>query len=76
MKHWHFLLLALVVVVLAACNDSEKTTDVDGNEGNDESEVSDVVLVYGRGTDSVSLDPATVTDGESFKVARNIYEIR
>ena len=32
------------------------------------------VLVFGRGGDSVSLDPAIVTDGESAKVTINIYE--
>jgi peptide/nickel transport system substrate-binding protein len=31
-------------------------------------------LVFGRGADSVGLDPAVVTDGESFRVTRNIYE--
>lgn len=31
-------------------------------------------LVYGRGADSVSLDPANVTDGESMRVTRQIYE--
>jgi peptide/nickel transport system substrate-binding protein len=31
-------------------------------------------FVYGRGADSVGLDPAVVTDGESFRVTRNIYE--
>ena len=30
-------------------------------------------LVYGRGGDSVGLDPALETDGESFKVCDNIY---
>ncbi|WP_374713310.1 ABC transporter substrate-binding protein [Symbiobacterium terraclitae] len=32
------------------------------------------VLVWGRGGDSVSLDPIQVTDGESFKVTHQIYE--
>lgn len=32
------------------------------------------ILVYGRGGDSVGLDPALETDGESFKVCDNIYE--
>jgi peptide/nickel transport system substrate-binding protein len=32
------------------------------------------MLVFGRGADSVGLDPAVVTDGESFRVTRNIYE--
>ena len=31
-------------------------------------------LVFGRGGDSVGLDPARETDGESFKVCDNIYE--
>jgi peptide/nickel transport system substrate-binding protein len=32
------------------------------------------VFIYGRGTDSVSLDPAIVTDGESFRVTGQILE--
>lgn len=31
-------------------------------------------FIYGRGTDSVSLDPAIVTDGESFRVSGQILE--
>src|ERR671924_1373521 len=31
-------------------------------------------FVFGRGADPVGLDPAVVTDGESFRVTRNIYE--
>ncbi|MGE5507854.1 MAG: ABC transporter substrate-binding protein [Chitinophagales bacterium] len=31
-------------------------------------------LVYGRGGDSKSLDPANVTDGESLKVTRQIFD--
>ena len=31
-------------------------------------------LVFGRGGDSVGLDPALEVDGESFKVADNIYD--
>ena len=31
-------------------------------------------VVFGRGGDSVGLDPALETDGESFKVCDNIYE--
>lgn len=32
------------------------------------------VLVYGRGSDSKSLDPADIDDGESVKVVVNVYE--
>src|SRR6056297_368406 len=31
-------------------------------------------IVYGRGNDSVSLDPINTTDGESFKVTQQIYD--
>ena len=31
-------------------------------------------MVFGRGSDSVGLDPGLETDGESFKVCDNIYE--
>lgn len=73
-KHWFlsfFLLLALSVV-LAACNstdeDAEKTDDGDKESSKPQ------ILVFGRGGDSVSLDPAIVTDGESFKVTQNVFE--
>ena len=35
---------------------------------------ADDILVYGRGSDSIGLDPSLETDGESFKVCDNIYE--
>jgi len=35
---------------------------------------SNDTLIFGRGGDTVGLDPALETDGESFKVADNIYE--
>lgn len=31
-------------------------------------------LIFGRGSDSVGLDPITVTDGESYKVTENVLE--
>ncbi|MFP3471266.1 ABC transporter substrate-binding protein, partial [Micrococcus sp. SIMBA_144] len=40
-----------------------------GSEGDNQT-----TMIFGRGGDSVSLDPAVVTDGESFKVAENIYD--
>ena len=75
-----FLLLALSVV-LAACSGDEGTTEeptgtneetTDG--GTTTEEAVPQILVFGRGGDSVSLDPAIVTDGESFKVTENIFE--
>jgi ABC-type transport system substrate-binding protein len=42
--------------------------------GGTESPIKGGTLVFGRGADSVGLDPAVVTDGESFRVTRNVYE--
>lgn len=66
MKKWLMMLL-MGTLLLSACSDSSNSTGVAGDDGVD-------TLVYGRGTDSISLDPIRETDGESFKVARNIYE--
>ncbi|MDI2587134.1 ABC transporter substrate-binding protein [Psychrobacillus sp. NEAU-3TGS] len=75
---WSFLLLMLVAlsVVLAACNSSESGTEKEneGTKDNGSTSTGDKVLVFGRGGDSTSLDPSTVTEGESFKVTKNIYE--
>jgi len=43
-----------------------KKSNSNGNGGN--------VLIFGRGADATSLDPAIVTDGESFAVTKNIYD--
>jgi peptide/nickel transport system substrate-binding protein len=45
-----------------------------GSAGSAQTPVKGGTFVYGRGADSVGLDPAVVTDGESFRVTRNIYE--
>lgn len=71
MKNWLVIVTMMVLFVLSACSD--ESTDSNSN-ANDVSGESEGTLVYGRGTDSISLDPSQVTDGESFKVARNIYE--
>lgn len=69
-KLWSLAVLVMLVLstVLAACSSDSSDDDKDG----DKSEPK--VLVFGRGGDSVSLDPATVTDGESFKVTQNVFE--
>ncbi|MFT5086863.1 MAG: peptide/nickel transport system substrate-binding protein [Planctomycetota bacterium] len=53
-------IIALVALVIFSCG---------GNNQNNKQ-----TLVYTRGSDSVGLDPALETDGESFKVCDNIYE--
>lgn len=78
-KFWSlklFLLLVLLVV-LAACSGEEGASEepaADTDTSGDTEEAVPQTLVFGRGGDSVSLDPAIVTDGESFKVTENIFE--
>lgn len=71
------LMIVALSVVLAACS-SDKSSDgnTEKENGGNESASSgeEKVLVFGRGGDSTSLDPITVTEGESFKVTKNIYE--
>lgn len=75
------MLLALSLA-LVACSEEAGTTEepAETGEATDETategaeEAVPQVLVFGRGGDSVSLDPAIVTDGESFKVTENIFE--
>src|ERR687895_2499510 len=57
------ILLMALSLVLIGINAGRAQTPVQGG-----------TFVYGRGADSVGLDPAVVTDGESFRVTRNIYE--
>jgi peptide/nickel transport system substrate-binding protein len=66
---WLFLTCVLVLsLALAGCSGSSEK----GSSGG--SEKGGGVLIYGKGGDAVSLDPATVTDGESFIVTEQIYE--
>ncbi|GEK33009.1 ABC transporter substrate-binding protein [Kurthia sibirica] len=64
-----FLLLILVLsTALAACGGDKKESGKDADSSKEKT------LVFGRGADSVKLDPAAVTDGESLGVAKNIFE--
>lgn len=69
-KFWSLgLMLLLTISVLAACGGDDSADK--GSEGD---KAKEQVLVFGRGGDSVSLDGAAVTDGESIKVTQNIFE--
>lgn len=77
-KIWSFMLLMFVAltVVLAACSSGD-SSDGDTKKDNDKGTTDtaeEKVLVFGRGGDSVTLDPAGATDGESFKVTQNVLE--
>jgi peptide/nickel transport system substrate-binding protein len=71
-KLWSLAVLVMLVLstVLAACSSDSS----DGDKGDDEGKSEPKILVFGRGGDSVSLDPGAVTDGESFKVTQNLFE--
>ncbi len=74
MKKWLPVFLALILVfslTLTGCQSSQKTSD-DVNKNADQP--TQKTLVFGRGGDSKSLDPANVTDGESLNVTNNIYD--
>lgn len=66
-----YFFIAFGLVLLAGCSDDE-TKSSSGVASEDEKRGG--TLVYGRGADSVSLDPINVTDGESIRVTHNIYE--
>jgi peptide/nickel transport system substrate-binding protein len=73
-KLWTLAVLLMVSMVLAACSaDSGNEGETEGDDAGESSGESKT-LVFGRGGDSVSLDPSRVTDGESMKVAANIFE--
>ncbi|CAM3766655.1 ABC transporter substrate-binding protein [Alkalicoccus chagannorensis] len=59
-----------------ADNDNDNAEADDADDGNDEAgeAAEDQTLIFARGGDSVSLDYASVTDGESSRVTQQIYE--
>ncbi|WP_138420697.1 ABC transporter substrate-binding protein [Aquibacillus sediminis] len=82
-----FGLLVIAMVVISGCSASETTnSDDSSDEGTsendnaseetaDEESDDDVKrLVFGRGADSVQLDPSKVTDGESIYVTNQIFD--
>lgn len=68
MKKKYFSLTLILVLaltmVLTGCGNSSSSSSSDSNK----------TLVFGRGADTTSLDPAVVTDGESFRVTQNMYD--
>ncbi|MFD1861996.1 ABC transporter substrate-binding protein [Planococcus chinensis] len=68
-----FVLALVLVLLLAACSGNDEATTGEGGEAS-EGDKQGGTLVYGRGADSVGLDPINVTDGESIRVTHNIFE--
>lgn len=68
------LLLLVLSTVLAACSSGSGDGKKSDNAGSDSGGTVQDTLVFGRGGDSTSLDPSRVTEGETFKVTKNLYE--
>ena len=61
--------LAMSALILSGCAESNR----DGDAGGSESDV-DGTFVFAASSDPKSLDPAFASDGESFRVSRQIFE--
>lgn len=69
-----FLLTLILVLLLSACSGNDEAGNTgEGGEAS-EGDKQGGTLVYGRGADSVGLDPINVTDGESIRVTHNVFE--
>lgn len=72
------VLLLLIGGVLAACGGSDSTGSKDNGKEKDKAEEANApvgeTLIFGRGGDSTSLDPSRSTEGETFKVTKNLFE--
>lgn len=70
------ILIFTMVALLAACSgDTSSSKDKDASKGKDsQSQDGEKTLVFGRGADSIQLDPSKVTDGESLYVTNQIYD--
>ena len=62
--------VAVGAIVLTACASQRD----DGGDGDDASGDVDTTFVFGASGDPASLDPAFASDGETFRVARQMFE--
>ncbi|MCM3569456.1 ABC transporter substrate-binding protein [Neobacillus mesonae] len=72
----NMLLIALLAISMFLVGCSSETSNEAGEKKKPQEGGAPAkdTLVYGRGGDSVSLDPITTTEGETFKVTINIFE--
>ncbi len=68
-------LLGAAALALAGCADSDRDEATGSGEGEGESGgASGGTFVFAASSDPVSLDPAFASDGETFRVARQMFE--
>ena len=69
------LILAVMVGIAGCGGGSNETAPEPGNDPAPEQEATvQDTLIFGRGGDSVALDPGIVTDGESLKIAQQVFD--
>lgn len=66
--------LAISMFLVGCSNKTNQNSDDKKDPVVEEETPAKDTLVYGRGGDSVSLDPISTTEGETFKVTENIFE--
>lgn len=74
-----FLMIAFALLLslsLIGCSNSKDTSTEkeETPEVEEPAQEAQTELVFGRGGDSTSLDPITTTEGETFKVTKNIFD--
>lgn len=65
------VLFVVILIVSVACSSddaSKKDDAIDDDTSNGKT------LIFGRGSDSASLDPSRAVEGETFRVTKNIFE--
>ncbi|QDP41228.1 ABC transporter substrate-binding protein [Radiobacillus deserti] len=76
-KHslWSFIgILIVSIFLITACSEDSSSSSPDDGSTDSTDSGDKNTLVFGRGADSVQLDPAKVTDGESLYVTNQIYD--
>ncbi|WP_180954074.1 ABC transporter substrate-binding protein [Bacillus sp. M6-12] len=64
-----FSCMLVLALIVSGCSASTSSSKEGGNKN-----IAANTLIYGRGGEAVSLDPAIVIDGESFIVTEQIFE--
>src|SRR5690625_624215 len=68
-----FVFMLILTFVLVACNGDGGGSSDEASSAEDSND-EEQILVFARGGDSTSLDFASVSDGESSRVTKNIFE--
>ncbi len=69
-----FVFMLAITMMLAACSGDEGGSSDEDSSSDEGTNNEEQVLVFARGGDSTSLDFASVSDGESSRVTKNIYD--